>query len=226
MNILKPEQIREVRRELGLSQTELAKKLDVSLRAVQTWEGGTRSPKFEIMQKITNLYENYEQKGIRKQYIKSNAVKLSDDIPTMLVPLIHQYAYAGYLSGFSDPEYIDELPKIPFIVENGTHKGNYLAFEVRGDSMDNNTKEAYQSGDYVLAREIQQQHWINKLHIKKWDFVIIHRTEGVLIKRISDHNINTGYITLHSLNEEYEDTSVNLDDIVQLFNVVKVLRNK
>lgn len=148
------------------------------------------------------------------------------DMKLMYVPLVNQYAYAGYLRGYSDASYIGSLPKMPWVVDR-EYKGDYFAFEVRGDSMDNGTSESYKEGDLLLCREISRNLWVNsKLHIKKWDFVIVHKTEGILIKRITAHDVARGIITIHSINELYPDASLKLKDIAQIFNVVKSLRNR
>lgn len=44
---------------------------------------------------------------------KDKFYKLPDDSQIMQVPLITQRAYAGYLVGFSDPEFYDDLETIP-----------------------------------------------------------------------------------------------------------------
>ncbi len=144
-----------------------------------------------------------------------------------LVPLVSHRARAGFLSGWEDEEYLEDLPKIPWEVDR-EYKGSYLTFEVSGDSMesDENSRESLFEGDLLLCREVQKQHWVNKLHIKKWDFVIIHRERGILAKRIVEHNTEKGEITLHSLNDYYEDFSVNLDDLIGLYNIVDVKRSR
>ena len=109
---------------------------------------------------------------------------------------------------------------IPFLVDS-MPKGTYMAFEVRGDSMDNGSIASYPSRSIVLCREIQRHHWQDKLHIKKWDFVIVHRTEGVLLKSITNHDLSNGELTLHSLNSLYEDFVIQTDDVLQILNVVK-----
>lgn len=143
----------------------------------------------------------------------------------MTVPLVNQYAYAGYLSGWADVEYIDILPRVPFIVDK-EYKGNYMCFEVRGDSMNDGSIDSYIAGDLALCREINRPHWQSKLHINQWDFIIIHKTEGILLKRIIAHDTVRGMIKLHSLNALYEDFEIALDDVAQLFNVVKIERKK
>lgn len=139
------------------------------------------------------------------------------------VPIVNQYAQAGYLSGYEDTSYIASLPTIPFIIDHEA-KGNYVAFEVRGDSMNDGTEDSYLEGDRLLCREIYSQYWIeSKLHIKKWDFVIVHE-DGILVKRIIDHNIENHTITIHSLNDMYPDRVIDLKEVKQIFNVIELQR--
>lgn len=147
----------------------------------------------------------------------------------MVVPLVNEYAYAGYLSGYKDPEYLDELPKHTIIVDKH-HKGSYRAFEVVGDSMDNNTNESIMDRSIATGREIQQHLWTSKFHTHRFkDYVIVHKTQGIIIKRIINHDIETGVITCHSLNPNkqiYADFDIHLDDVKQMFNIVVVTQKR
>ena len=143
----------------------------------------------------------------------------------MYVPLVNKYAYAGYLSGFGDGEYIQSLPSLPMIADR-EGRGTYMAFEVKGDSMDDGTRNSYEPGDIIIARQIAQHHWQHKLHIHKYDFVVVHKTEGILLKKIIKHDTTSATITLHSLNPLYDDLTVSLNDVAQIFNVIKVEREK
>lgn len=146
------------------------------------------------------------------------------DEPIILrVPLVSQYAQAGYLCGYADAAYMATLPTIPYIVDHEA-QGHYVAFEVKGDSMNDGTEDAILEGDRLLCREIQPHLWVDsKLHIRKWDFVIVH-TEGILVKRIIDHNVENHTITIHSLNSMYQDKVINLADVKQIFNVIELQR--
>ena len=154
--------------------------------------------------------------------IPSNAESISPD-HIIYVPLVNQYAYAGYMCGYADAEYIETLPRIPFIVDHEAH-GNYMAFEVKGDSMDDGTTEALLEGDRLLCREIRSEFWVDcKLHIRKWDFLIVHK-EGILVKRILEHDVQNHTIKIHSLNPFYEDRVISLKDVRQIFNVIEMSR--
>jgi SOS-response transcriptional repressor LexA len=144
---------------------------------------------------------------------------------TITIPFVNQYAFASYLRGYENQTYMNQLETRTFTV---THepRGNYLSFEVKGDSMDNGTKQSICDGDIVLVREVTSDLWQYKLHLHKWRFVVVHKTEGILIKEISAHNTETHEITLHSLNSEYPDMVVSLNDVAQLFSVVKIEREQ
>jgi SOS-response transcriptional repressor LexA len=153
----------------------------------------------------------------------SDEASLIDEPIILRVPLVSQYAQAGYLSGYADAAYMATLPTIPYIVDHEA-QGHYVAFEVKGDSMNDGTEDAILEGDRLLCREIQPHLWVDsKLHIRKWDFVIVH-TEGILVKRIIDHDVENHTITIHSLNSMYQDKVINLADVKQIFNVIELQR--
>ena len=75
----------------------------------------------------------------------------------------------------------------------------------------------------IMAREVRQEYWHSKLHYKNWYFIIVHRTEGILVKQIIDHDVENGIITCHSLNPLYENFTINLSDVAALYNVVSLV---
>lgn len=166
----------------------------------------------------TQMIQNIESNN-DAEYVNNTSVNV------MMIPLVNQYAYAGYLSGFENEGYVGELPKMPYLADR-QYKGNYVFFEVKGDSMDNGSYESYLENDLILCREVRQDFWSSKLHIHKWDFVIVHKEEGILLKRITKHEVEKGTLTLHSLNEYYEDVEVHLKDVAKIFNVVDVRRHR
>lgn len=146
----------------------------------------------------------------------------------MQTKLVTEKAKAGYLSGFSDAEYMDDLPA-HFITVNEFHKGAYRSFEVSGDSMTDGTDASVLDGDIVTGRLIKRELWQSKFHTHKYRYwVIVHRYEGVIIKEIAHHDVTNGILTLRSLNSDktiYPDFDVSLDDVDQIFNVVDISRS-
>ena len=237
--------IKFLRGKLGITAQVLADKLKVTRGTVTNYENEVSVPDVFTCEKLAEIfnvnltdllttklssqdtYPHMVNEPVVNYAKKSDviAIDLGDRL-VMNVPLVNQYAYAGYPAGYADIEYIEKLPKIPWIVEK-EHRGTYRCFEVRGDSMYDGSVDSYKEHDLVLCREIGKQHWPNKLHIKKWsDFIIVHRTDGILLKQIAEHDTRKGEILLHSLNHDYADKWVQLDDVLQIYNVVKVERKK
>lgn len=152
--------------------------------------------------------------------IQQNAHSV-ENLDYMSVPVVHIKARCGYLAGYEDTGYIDTLPTMPVIVDR-TYHGKYMIFEAEGDSMDDGTRSSICDGDKLLCREVRRDLWLPKLHIHDWYFVIVHRTEGIAIKQITNQDEN-GNITCHSLNNMFNDYTVNLDDVLEIYNVIKVV---
>jgi hypothetical protein len=81
-------------------------------------------------------------------------------------------------------------------------------------------------GDIILGRELQRELWVNRLHVPKV-FIVVHKEDGITVKEILDHNTETGDIHCHSWNPslEYQDFTLNLNDIAQLFYIKEVSRS-
>ena len=203
----------------GLNKNSFSKAIGISNNVTITRIiNEHRTPSRATCEKIVSAFPAYNLEWLLtgegnmltdapSQTYHSNARPV-DDLSYMNVPVIHIKAQCGYLAGYGDTEYIDTLPTMPVIVDK-TYHGKYRIFEAEGDSMDDNSRLAICDGDKVLAREVRRDLWLPKLHINDWYFVIIHRTKG--------------NITCHSLNELFNDYTVNLDDVVEIYNVIKVV---
>ena len=155
--------------------------------------------------------------------------ELADGSLIMQVPIIPLKAYAGYLRGFGDPEFYEDLPTIPLPVEK-RHSGAYLGFEVSGDSMvcldsEELAERSIWPGRIAIGRELSRHQWQYKLHTHNYDtWVIVHKTEGILIKEIVKHDVENCVITVHSLNTKYKDQELHLNDVEQIFSVVQIIK--
>ena len=180
------------------------------------------------MLKILGVFPELNQRWLL--YNEGDMLQKNEALPCTMdvivgIPLVSQYAYAGYLSGYGDPEYIDRLPRIDFTPDRHM-TGNYIAFEVRGDSMNDGSADSYLEGELLICREVEPVYWKDsQLFINKRDFVIIHK-EGILIKRIIAHDVENHTITIHSLNPMYQDEVLDLADVRQIFSVVESRRQR
>ncbi|MBO9613387.1 MAG: helix-turn-helix domain-containing protein [Dyadobacter sp.] len=137
----------------------------------------------------------------------------------MVTPLVEQKAYAGYVSGWADTEFVEELPKHAVVV-NKLHFGTYRTFRVQGDSMDNGTRESIAEGDLVTARKLHKKYWLSKLHLHKRSKWVIVKYDGIITKEIVDHDVDNGILHYRSLNPAYPDDFVHLDEVQELYYIV------
>lgn len=215
--------IKLLRKFKKMTQQEFAELLGCDQSFISQIEGGRRSLPDEFVERLFENYgsELYNFKMLPKEPSSEIVTKATIDFDrVMLVPLVSQYAYAGYLSGFGDEEYTDSLPTIPWYVDR-EYKGKYMFFEVRGDSMDDGSIESYPEGSRLLSRNVGREHWRNRLPISAWDFVIVHQSEGILAKRIVNHDTQRGVITCHSLNSLYDDFTLHLDEVMELYTIIE-----
>lgn len=214
---------------IGISEGNFEKEASLSTGFVSKVGDSIRKKSLEkILLKFPDLNTSWLLTGegsmLKSDINNKDEVKAMKPENVMMVPLVSQYAHAGYMSGFADGVYMDSLPKIPWPMDE-EHHGEYVCFEVRGDSMDDGMRHSYAQGDIVLCRNVDRLYWQKKLHFKQWNaFVIVHK-EGIVLKQIVAHDVERGVITVHSFNPYYEDFDIDLRDVYQILNVVKTQRN-
>ena len=70
--------IKELRKSLNLSQTELANKIGVSQRSISDFENGNRSPDARILIKLADFFQVSTDVLIGRNFKSINFSKLSD----------------------------------------------------------------------------------------------------------------------------------------------------
>lgn len=235
----KGESFKKFLKSREVSVKNAADKLGVTRQTVYQYFDSERLTK-EVVDKILSTFNVKESEIFEAEFVHAvsdtekshygNAGRINDFIDLkngnvlMITPLIEEYAQAGFLSGYKDPEYMEELPSHSIVVDK-FHKGNYFSFRVIGESMDDGTSQSILHGSIVTAREINKNHWKSKFHTHKFaDYVIVHK-DGILVKRIIAHDTERGTIMLRSLNpdkEYYPDYEVNLDECEMILNIVNV----
>lgn len=175
----------------------------------------------------TNVSDvNLPEKSEELYFETKNGMKYYETAPgkyKLVVPLVPFDAYARFANECDLQLDRDEWEEAEFEVDQ-IGLGNYMAFQVRGDSMDDGSKHGISQGEILLVRELNRIHWQSGIRYKKFPFWVVVFDNSILIKEITGHDIETGNVTFHSLNPspEYRDFTLNLDDIQRLFNVIKI----
>ena len=138
------------------------------------------------------------------------------------IPLVPYRARAGVLSGFGDPDWQEGKQTMHVLVDRRL-RGDYLIYEVEGDSMDDGTTNSFLEGDFLLCRVLPKSDWQYGIKKRTMTFcVIATEAEGVVLKQVTRHDKAEGVITCHSLNPAYDDYEVNLSDVQAIFYVERL----
>lgn len=206
--------INDIKDERKLKQVEVAEMLEVTnpyLSSVMNGKYPLTENLIEKLHEVFNIKFNINDSTIETEV---TPIDYKYQIP---VKVVSSSARAGYSDAYYADEYLDDMPTILIEADREYH-GKYIAFEVNGDSMEPD----YQPGDVVICREVPRNNWQYKLHINDWDFVIAHGTQGIMLKEIIEHNVDTGEIICHSINTEmHPDFTLNLKEVAYLYNVVE-----
>lgn len=137
-------------------------------------------------------------------------VVVTDTSGDEVIPFIGLKAAAGYLQGYQDPEFIERQPtiKTPNIKGDGT----YRAFEVYGQSM----YPTFHHNDIVIGRWEVSLDSIRDRRV----YILVTKTEGVVIKRLLNRIAESGKIIAISDNDDklqYGNYTIDPEEILEIW---------
>ena len=210
--------LKYLRKKKGLTQQQFADSMEIKRSLVGAYEEDRAEPKYELLKKFAEFYELSMDEMINETIndkwkpkpkgdpanirVLSISVDSEDNENIELVPV---KASAGYLNGFSDPQFISKLPKfhLPMF-----RQGTYRAFEISGDSM-----LPLQSGTIVVGEYLE-----NWNDVKPNDtYVIISKGDGLVYKRIGSKFKENKALKLISDNPVYEPYSIAGEDVLEIW---------
>jgi transcriptional regulator with XRE-family HTH domain len=215
--------IRHLRKNAGYTQAQLAEKLDIKRSLVGAYEEGRAEPKLSTLVNVARLFDitldELITADVSDPLFKSGAAtgnsqggKLRvlaitvDQDERENIELVPQKASAGYLNGYADPEFIEELPRfrLPTLGKGGT----YRAFEISGDSM-----LPISSGTVIVGRYVEDWSQVKD----GTPCIIVSEKEGVVFKRVYNKLQETSTLRLHSDNPIYSPYEVHLEDVLEIW---------
>ena len=229
--------IKELRKQKGVTQTDLAKAVGVSLRTIQTYEKKDASISNKRLEKIAAYFElsvielqirevNEEEATYGNQkpfdHFGSRCYSLDFGKTFMLVRLLLAEKQGEYAKTIKNNEEPTDVMKTGFVLET-LQDSSHLAFEIAGDSMNDGSIQSIPNKAIVLGVE----HTVNEL-VKEPGLFLDHSMVLVLHDRITCKKIiavdaDKKEITCGNLNTspEFNDFRLPLSDILQLFKVIK-----
>lgn len=128
-----------------------------------------------------------------------------------LVSLVSAKAAAGYLNGYADAEYVENLPTIRLPnLKGGTHR----AFEVKGHSMN----PTIHNGAIAVGRWVEDLEDIKENYV----YIIVTKFDGIVVKRVLNRISENGKLILKSDNNnkrEYPNILLDPEDVLELWRL-------
>lgn len=225
-------ELKKLREQAGLTQEELAKELLVSVKTISNWETNKPIPRSKEAY-VKSFLENYSSKGNLVSNVKTvnsselisnkngNVFELQDGKFRIYVKKVPVKAFGSYLSDYQDPDFFENLDEVEFTASH-LAKGNYICFEVKGDSMNGGLIDDTKDGALLLCRELGRQHWKDGFRDSPLGWVVVHK-DTIVFKDIKEMDMDTGDIVLSSRSglPQHPNFTVNLNDVRQIWKVIK-----
>ena len=210
--------LKYLRKLRGWTQEEFSNKLKIKRSLLGAYEEERAEPRIEVLETISNIFKITLDELLLKDistakgntYLeKRRQLKLSATVAE--IQYVPVKAAAGYLAGYADPDFIDELNTFTLPMLNA---GSYRAFEIIGDSM-----LPTQSGSVIVGEKIEDLDSVKTSNT----YIVISRSEGIVYKRVLKNNRSKNKVTLVSDNPTYQPYQVNAEDIVELWQAQMII---
>lgn len=220
--------IRLLRKRKRLSQEDLAGELGVTRSAINSYENKLADPPLPVVLKIAEFFKISIDRLVRQNLTELRESELSEiergmDMDILgrrlrilttavdadrenLTELVPERAKAGYTTGYSDPDFIRELPVmyLPFLSKNR----KYRSFVISGDSMPPVPHGSIVIGEYV-------DDWT----LMKSDrpYIIVTRNEGIVFKLLKNQLSDRGSLMLISINPAYKPYEISAEEVLEIW---------
>lgn len=229
--------LKTLRTRKKLSQQHLADLLGINRNKITAQESGkTRNPRLEDLVLISDFFRvdldtfirTDLQQASEEQLMEleaGNTVDLTGRHIRILPITVDQSneenmeyvparAKAGYRSGFADPEFIAGLPKfsLPELPRGKTIR----MFPISGDSM-----QPIPDGSHIIAQYLED--WSHLKDNTACVLVLKGGEEDIIFKLVSSRIKQKGTLLLRSLNEEYDDFEVPINEVMEIWTFIGYL---
>ena len=209
--------LKYLRKLRGWTQEEFANKLGIKRSLLGAYEEERAEPRIDVLEIVCDIFKLTLDDILRKDLSdnKSNyiarrrAIKLASGRPD--IPFVPVKAAAGYLAGYADPEFVDELNTFTLPMLSG---GNYRAFEIVGDSM-----LPTPSGSVIVGEKVDSLEEVKN----NVACIVVSRNEGIVYKRIQKNGRQKNKLTLVSDNPNFHPYTVNAEEILEMWQAQIVI---
>lgn len=210
--------IRHLRHLKGLTQEVFADDLKVMRSRISSYEEGRSTPTIDMLIQLSDYFKIPVDILIKNDLTKSKDTSFIeignkrvlfpitvDADNENLIEVVPIKASAGYLSGYDDPEYIEQLQKIklPFLPS-----GKHRAFPIKGDSM-----LPLKEGSYVVGKFVEDRNDISSNRT----YILLTLNDGMVYKRVINNIEESNNLILVSDNPLYKPYEIPIDEVLELW---------
>ena len=210
--------LKYLRKLRGWTQEEFANKLGIKRSLIGAYEEERADPRIDILEIVSEIFKLTLDELLLKDvsntgssYLAKRRQQKMMSANRNVIHFVPVKAAAGYLAGYADTEFIDELNTFTLPMLSG---GNYRAFEIIGDSM-----LPTPSGSIIVGEKVDALEDIKN----NMPYIVVSRNEGIVYKRVVKNNKTKNKLTLVSDNPQYQPYQVNADDVVELWMAQSVI---
>lgn len=212
--------LKYLRKLRGWTQEEFAIKLNIKRSLIGAYEEERADPRIEVLEIVGDIFKLSLDELLLKDlsivqsansYLQKRRMQKMLSADRNVIHFVPVKAAAGYLAGYADTEFIDELNTFTLPMLTG---GNYRAFEIIGDSM-----LPTPSGSIIVGEKIDSMDDVKNGQA----FIVVSKNEGIVYKRIHKNNKLKNKITLESDNPSYQPYQINTADILELWQAQIVI---
>jgi len=210
--------LKYLRKLRGFTQEEFAGKLNIKRSLLGAYEEERAEPRLEVLEAVSDWFKvslddllRRDLTEVKGNYLNKRRMQKMN-AENNLISFVPVKAAAGYLAGYADEEFIDELNTFTLPMLGG---GQYRAFEIIGDSM-----LPTPSGSVIVGQKV-----INDLEEIRNNqaYIVVSRNEGIVYKRIVKNNRAKNKLTMVSDNPTYQPYNINAEDIIELWQAQMVI---
>lgn len=209
--------LKYLRKLRGWTQEEFAQKIGIKRSLVGAYEEERAEPNYDVLETVSDLFKVTIDDLLRKDLSETKGSYLAKRrqlkmmAETNVIHFVPVKAAAGYLNGYADPEFLDELNTFTLPMLSG---GTYRAFEIVGDSM-----LPTPSGSVIVGEKVHNLDDVKNNNA----YIILSKSEGVVYKRVLKSNRSKNKLTLVSDNPAYQPYQVNAEDVLEFWSAQMVL---
>lgn len=213
--------IKFLRKRESMTQQAFADQLGIKRSLLGAYEEGRARPNLTVQLAITKQYklsldqlvkvdlarfglpaEDQRAPGVQAGNVRVLSITVDHKDREQIV-LVSEKARAGYTAGYSDPEFVADLPRVqlPFLPA-----GTYRAFEIAGDSMTPVQPGSVIVGEYVTDWSDLQD---------GQTYVLLTANDGVVYKRVFNQINDKGHLVLQSDNPSYPPYELDAEDLLE-----------